>query len=76
MFTWYELLLILLCIAVCVYAFVDKKYVNGIIYTVFTIIGTINIIRANLKNKKKWYKYTIFAKLKSLSESRWLNDKS
>ena len=53
MLKWYEWIYFLLCVAFCICAFVDKEYVLGIIFTVFTVIGTVNSIKANLKNKEK-----------------------
>lgn len=53
MLKWDEWLYFLLCVAFCVYAFVDSEYVIGSIFTILTILGTINTVRANLKDKKK-----------------------
>ena len=47
-----EWIYFLLCVAFCVYAFIDKEYVFGVIFTIFTVIGTINSIKANLKDRK------------------------
>lgn len=45
-----------LCIAFCVYAFVDREYVMGGIFTVLTALATVNTIRSNLKKRENsWY---------------------
>ena len=41
------------CVLFCIYAFVDKEYVLGVIFTVITVIATINTVRSNLKEKRK-----------------------
>lgn len=50
---WGEWLSLLLCVAFCIFAFIDQEYIAGTIFTVFTVIGTVNSVRANLKNKEK-----------------------
>lgn len=52
MLKWNEWIYFLLSVAFCVYAFVDREYVLGVIFTIFTVIGFINSVRDNLKNKK------------------------
>jgi len=52
-FKGFEWLYFLSCVAFCIYAFVDKEYVMGVIFTILTVFATINTIRINLKNKKK-----------------------
>ena len=52
MLKWDEWIYFLLCVAFCIYAFIDREYVFGVIFTIFTVIGTINSVRNNLKNKK------------------------
>ncbi len=49
----FEWLYFISCIAFCIYAFVDKEYVMGVIFTILTAAATINTIRINVKNKKK-----------------------
>lgn len=49
----FEWLYFLLCVVFCIYAFIDREYVVGTVFTILTIAGTINTVRANLKNKKK-----------------------
>lgn len=51
-FKWYDLAYFLICVAFCIYAFVDKEYVIGLIFTVITIAATINTVRVNRKDKK------------------------
>lgn len=48
-----EWIYFVLCVAFCVYAFVDREYVIGGIFTVLTILATVNTIRINLKRKRK-----------------------
>lgn len=38
------------CVAFCIYSFIDKEYVIGIIFTILTIWGTVNTIKSNVKN--------------------------
>lgn len=52
-FKGFEWLYFLLCVAFCIYAFVDREYVLGTVCTILTIVGTINTVRANLKHKKE-----------------------
>ncbi len=49
----FEWLYFISCVAFCIYAFVDKEYVIGVIFTILTVVATINTIRINVKNKKK-----------------------
>lgn len=53
MFKWFEWIYFLLCVAFCVYAFIDQEYLLGVLFTIVTIIGLLNTIRANLKEKEK-----------------------
>ena len=48
-----EWIYFLLCVAFCVYAFIDKEYLLGIVFTIFTILGTIGSVKSNIRNKKK-----------------------
>lgn len=48
---WSEWISLFLCIAFCVYAFIDKEYFLGIFFTVITVVGAINTARDNLKKK-------------------------
>ena len=48
-----ECIYFLLCIASCVYAFIDKEYLLGIVFTILTILGTIGSVKSNIRNKKK-----------------------
>ena len=52
MFKWFEWIYLFLCIAFCIYAFIDKEYFLGIVFTVITVVGAINTAKDNLK--KKW----------------------
>ncbi len=52
-FKGFEWLYFLLCVAFCICAFIDREYVLGVIFTILTIVGTINTARSNLKSKKK-----------------------
>jgi len=52
----FEWLYFVLCVAFCIYAFIDREYVLGTVFTILTIVGTINTVRSNLKNKKKQYR--------------------
>ena len=36
-----------------IYAFIDKEFVIGIIFTILTILGTIGSVKSNIRNKKK-----------------------
>ena len=51
MFKWFEWIYLFLCIAFCIYAFIDKEYFLGIVFTVITVIGAINTVKDNLKKK-------------------------
>ncbi len=42
-----------ICVAFCVYSFIDREYVVGAIFTILTVAGIINTVRSNLKSKKK-----------------------
>ncbi len=53
MLNGFEWLYFLSCVVFCIYAFVDKEYVTGAIFTILTVVATINTIRINLKNEKK-----------------------
>ena len=53
MFKWSEWICLFLCIAFCVYAFIDKEFVIGIVFTILTIVGTVGTVKSNIKNKKK-----------------------
>lgn len=53
MFKGFKWLCFLLCVAFCIYSFIDKEYVVGAIFTILTLAGTINTVRSNLKSKKK-----------------------
>lgn len=53
MLKWYEWIYFVLCVAFCIFAFVDKEYMLGIIFTIYTILGTVGSVRSNIKNKKK-----------------------
>ena len=48
-----ECIYFLLCVAFCVYAFIDREYLLGIIFTIFTILGAIGSVKSNIRNKKK-----------------------
>ena len=48
-----EWIYFLLCIASCVYAFIDKEFVFGIVFTILTIVGTVGSVKSNIRNKKK-----------------------
>jgi len=50
-FKGFEWIYFILCVAFCIYSFVDKEYICGVIFTVITIIATINTIRVNRKDK-------------------------
>lgn len=49
----FEWIYFICCVLFCIYAFVDKEYVLGVIFTVITVIATINTVRSNLKEKRK-----------------------
>lgn len=53
MFKGIEWLYFVLCVIFCVLFFHDGDYIGGIIFTILTVLATINTIRSNLKNKKK-----------------------
>ena len=53
MFKWFEWIYLFLCIAFCIYAFIDKEFVFGIIFTILTIVGTVGSVKSNIRNKKK-----------------------
>lgn len=48
-----EWIYFLLCVVFCVYAFIDKEFVFGIIFTILTIVGTVGSVKSNIRNKKK-----------------------
>ena len=48
-----EWICLFLCIAFCVYAFIDKEFVFGIVFTILTIVGTVGSVKSNIRNKKK-----------------------
>ena len=48
-----EWIYFLLCVAFCVYAFIDKDFVFGIVFTILTIVGTVGSVKSNIRNKKK-----------------------
>lgn len=48
-----EWLYLVLCIAFCVYSFIDGEYIVGTIFTILTILGTVGSVRGNLKDKKE-----------------------
>ena len=37
MFKWFEWIYLFLCIAFCIYAFIDKEYFLGIVFTIITV---------------------------------------
>ena len=48
-----EWIYFLLCVAFCVYAFIDEEFVFGIVFTILTIVGTVGSVKSNIRNKKK-----------------------
>lgn len=50
-FKWYDWTYFLVCVAFCIYAFVDKEYILGVVFTIITAMATINTIKANRKDK-------------------------
>ena len=48
-----EWIYFLLCVVFCVYAFIDKEFVFGIVFTILTIVGTVGSVKSNIRNKKK-----------------------
>lgn len=51
-FKGFDWIYFILCIAFCIYSFVDKEYICGTIFTIITIMATINTVRTNRKDKK------------------------
>lgn len=52
-FKGFEWVYFICCLLFCIYAFVDKEYLLGVIFTVITVVATINTVKSNLKGKKK-----------------------
>lgn len=48
-----EWIYFLLCIIFCVFTFIDREYIFAVIFSILTVIGTANTIKANLRDKKK-----------------------
>ena len=48
---WHEWIDLLLLITLCVFAFIVKEYVIGIILITLTVLGTVGSVRSNIKNK-------------------------
>mgnify|MGYP006939889043 CR=1 FL=1 len=40
------------CIVFCIYSFTDKEYVLGVIFTILTIVATVNTIKSNIRRMK------------------------
>lgn len=51
MFKVLNKLCFLLCIASCVSAFIDREYLLGTIFTIVFIVGTLNSIKIDIKEK-------------------------
>lgn len=49
----FEWIYFLLCIIFCVFAFIDREYIIAVIFSILTVIGTVNTIKENLRDKKK-----------------------
>ena len=47
-----EWIYFILCVAFCLYTFIDKEYIFGVVFTIITIVATINTVKANRKDKK------------------------
>lgn len=41
----------ILCVAFCIFSFINKEYVFGVIFTIITLIATINTAKANKRDK-------------------------
>lgn len=52
-FKGFEWIYFILCVAFCIYSFIDREYICGVIFTIITILATINIVRSNLKEKRR-----------------------
>lgn len=52
-FKGFEWIYFICCVVFCIYSFIDKEYIVGTIFTIITVIATINTVRSNLKEKRK-----------------------
>ncbi len=66
-FKGFEWIYFICCVLFCIYAFVDKEYVLGLIFTVITIVAAINTVRTNRKEKSDIYK--LFRKIRGIRKS-------